>query len=545
MEENPKEEKKVKIKKKHTLRNVVIAVLILIITLLCGTYILHTQKLLPEILENKLKPMLESVDKLFGIESEEKVNEKAEKVEEVEENEVYQILAELDEKYNNEDVEIIDSINTSTTQFDNYSEDVRNNISIIIVDQKQGIINNKTGKIEVEPKFDYIFDEIQEQNKDEFFVGGIDRELYEINLKTFKVTERDNSIGHGGGDSTCYYEPNKKEIYTNGYEYSTVTAGNVYIADKVKNYGGNKLDICFELSEDGHELESKNTSEGKLYNSEAGLKVGYFDIKTGKLKIKTEYEKGTFFDNGIAAVKKDGKAYFINEKNEKIYDIEFEDTTNIHNNKAWVKINGKWNYVEFDSTQRKDIEGSISNEENDIEWKEIYKEYILEENLEVYSDLLNPNKEPSISFIDLDSDKIPELLYYNGMEPGPRGNLMYNVYKINDDNEVEEIDNAVWAGPFTKMGYNSKNDTYAFVTESSGISAMEAGITLADKNGIEDKIFTIGQEDAYSLEDNGYEVKDILIKETTYMNSLSEKEKEKSIETAIKNYLPNEELYNK
>ncbi len=542
MEEKKSKEPK---KKKHTLRNIIIIVIVVIVLALVGTYVLHTQNLLPDGIETSLKPMLEAIDKTLGIKQEkqeDKENVRKEEASLEEKKESYEVIRELDEKY--KDSQIIDSININTVQFQKYSEDVRNNISIIIVNKKQGLINNKTGEIVIEPKYDYIIDEFNDSDE-EFFVGGIDRKLYKINLKNFKEEEFDNSIGHGGG-SNYYYEPNKKEIYTNEYEYTKVTDGSEYEVKRIKNYGGNKLEICFELSEDGHEANINNTTNGMMYDATAGLKVGYFDIKKGKLQIKTEYDKGTLFDNGIAAVSKDGKSYFINEDNEKVYDIELEDATNIHNNKAWIKVDEKWKYVEFNPEQRIDIEEKeISEDDTDEEWKEIYKDFIMNEGLEEFSPIWT-EKNPCIAFVDINSDDVPELIYYDGMEPGPRGIKLYIAYYIVDGKvekycETREICTQ-GEGIFEKIGYNKKTKEYQFQTESFGISAMEACVITISKEGIEEHITNIESEDLYTLETEGYEVTDINIKETEFLDKYTDKEKENAIQKAIDNYLPNEEL---
>lgn len=531
-------------KKKHTLRNAIIILLILIIILLCGTYALHTQKLLPDTIENALKSMLEPIDKILGINQEEEKTE-TEEAKTVEEKTIYKVIRELDENYKDENIQIIDSINVDTTQFEKYSEEVRENVSIIIKDQKQGLINNKTGKVEVEPKYDYIIDEFINTENEEYFIGGIDSEIYKINLKTFKEEKVDELPGHGGG-SLIYYEPTKKELYTNEYEYQKVTAGSAYDLERIKSYGGNNLDICFELSEDGHETNIKNTTDGKMYDRTNRLKVGYYNAKTGKLEIKTEYDKGTLFDNGIAAVSKDGKTYFINEENEKVYDVEFEDATNIHNNKAWIKIDGTWKYVEFDSTQRIDIEEKeVSKDKENEEWKEIYKEFILNGGLEE-SDFIWSEKNPCITFVDINNDDIPELLYFDGMEPGPRAIQLYIAYYI-VDGKVEEYCKTGEIctqsnGIFEQIGYDEESGEYAFQTSAFGVSAMEACVITVSKDGIDEHITEVEKEDVFSLEDEGYEMTKLNLKETELLSSYSDKEKENAIQEAFDNYLPNSEL---
>jgi len=47
-------------------------------------------------------------------------------------------------------------------------------------------------------------------------------------------------------------------------------------------------------------------------------------------------------NNGIAAVKKDGKAGYIDSTGKELCPLIFDETRTIQNNVAWVKYNGQW-----------------------------------------------------------------------------------------------------------------------------------------------------------------------------------------------------------
>ena len=47
----------------------------------------------------------------------------------------------------------------------------------------------------------------------------------------------------------------------------------------------------------------------------------------------------------MAAVKKNGKAGFINSKGETVVPFIFEETRNCYDGKAWVKYNGLWGVI--------------------------------------------------------------------------------------------------------------------------------------------------------------------------------------------------------
>lgn len=314
-------------KKKHIVRNVVITLLILVIVLLCVTYVLHTQKILPEGIEKTLQPMFEQIDKVFGIE--EKTNSP---ISEEKEEKIYKVIATLEEKYKNDEVEIIDIYNKDTSLGDLYEKDVRDAVSILIVDEKMGLISNKNGKILVEPEYDKMYGQMIEIDGVPYIAADKKDKMYKINLETYEISEKEDFYGHGGM-SYYFYDPKTKEIYTEGYDYTKFEPSE-QTTKVVKETTGGKLEICFEKEVEDDYSEDK-------------CKVGYFDITNGKIEIKSEYDKATLFENKIAAVKKDDKAYFINQNNEKVYDIEFEEAANIHDNKAWVKENAEWKLIEF------------------------------------------------------------------------------------------------------------------------------------------------------------------------------------------------------
>lgn len=70
-----------------------------------------------------------------------------------------------------------------------------------------------------------------------------------------------------------------------------------------------------------------NISDNKMYASELG----------GMSKTDAY-----IMNNGIAAVKKDGKAGYIDSTGRELCPFIFDETRTIQNNVAWVKYNGEW-----------------------------------------------------------------------------------------------------------------------------------------------------------------------------------------------------------
>lgn len=65
----------------------------------------------------------------------------------------------------------------------------------------------------------------------------------------------------------------------------------------------------------------------------------------GTSVVPGEYEEAYQFRDGMAAVKKNGKAGFINSKGETVVPFIFEETRNCYDGKAWVKYNGLWGVI--------------------------------------------------------------------------------------------------------------------------------------------------------------------------------------------------------
>lgn len=236
---------------------------------------------------------------------------------------------------------------------------------------------------------------------------------------------------------------------------------------------------------------------------------------------------------------KDGKYFFINEKNKKVIDSEFEEAQNIHNEKAWVKINGKWTLVKFNKLKKDKVKDISNISDNNVQWKEIYKEYILNNNLTEFD---IKYYEPSISFLDLNTDGVPELIYQDGMEGGPRANKPYLIFGIKNNN-VEKIYD-LWSGPYIKVGYNKEKDDYAYEAVHKGVSYDTAMVEISTRDGFEEKTNLIESGDAYKLSEHGYKTNEFTMLETKFLNSFSQEEKEKAINEAFNNYKTTEELIN-
>ncbi len=320
-------------------RVVTIVVTVLMISIIIGSlcFILYTNRLLPQ-------GLLEYIDAVKNgtLGKEQKIDAL--------EKPLYETIYELDiPKYKN--IDIMDLNNIDTMIFGTFSEKVINKMSIIVADGKYGLISNEDGKILLEPKYDSFFKDLD--NDTDSIYGIIGDKYYLINLKTFKVKNDVEINGHGGG-SYYFYDSNKDIIWFQEYDTPGTYTGEEKEIEKY-NKIGTKYALCIGQNQG-------KSSESKLY--------GYFDIKTGKILIKPEYEKASLFQYGIAAVKKDGKAYYISENNVRKEDESFEDANGMHEFRSWIKKDGKWKLVYFKTFEEKYDIIESNKEGNDTELKD-------------------------------------------------------------------------------------------------------------------------------------------------------------------------------
>ena len=79
----------------------------------------------------------------------------------------------------------------------------------------------------------------------------------------------------------------------------------------------------------------------------------------GNLIIQTEYESATNFYEGFAAVERNGKWGFINNKGEQIVDFIYQDVARFSNvfseGLASVKLNNKWGFINHEGQVKIDF----------------------------------------------------------------------------------------------------------------------------------------------------------------------------------------------
>lgn len=323
----PKEKKKkIKLKKNifQVLLNKIIFMVIVAALIIGGVYYCHTQKLLPDFAEKEVNDFEKKLQNVIKMNKEVKENEKnTAKVETKKEWEV------------NPEIEAEDI------------KDLNKDVSIIIKDKKEGLIDNKTGKILLEPKYNGIFDiEYYEIGKTEADKKkGIvvkDIEKYYVLDNEYKVGAEVTTILPIEGDA-YFYDHHNSIVYASDNSSETT---------KIKQTKEKSLKVCTDIdlvTTDGMAAKDIDLPEKFIIDfSKSKLTTkGYCDTQKGELVIDCDYDEAYEFSEGYAAVKTDTKSGIIDEKGNKIAELKYEETRSVHNGLAFAKKDGKWGLLKI------------------------------------------------------------------------------------------------------------------------------------------------------------------------------------------------------
>lgn len=326
-EKNKKEKKKkIKLKKNifQVLLNKIIFMIIIAAIIIGGVYYCHTQNMLPEFAEKEVGDFEKKVQNIIKLNKEIKENNnKSEKTETKKEWEV--------------DPEI---------EADNI-KDLNKEVSIIVKQNKEGLIDNKTGKVVLEPKYTAIFDiEYYENGKTE-----IDKKkgIVVKDIEKYYVLDERYQIG---AEVTTII-PTEGEAYFYDHHNSIVYASNnASETAKIKQTKEKNLKVCIDIdlvTTEGIVAKDNDLPENFIIDfskSKLGTK-GYCDTSKGELVINCDYDEANEFSEGFAAVKSNGKAGIIDEKGNKIVELKYNQTRSVHNGLAFAEKDGKWGILKI------------------------------------------------------------------------------------------------------------------------------------------------------------------------------------------------------
>lgn len=291
-----------------------ILLIVILAILIGGIYYLNLKGYLPEPVSNEINNLLDQIEKVRSGEKEEYKNiEDSENA--VEENKVD------DENTSNEEWVVENTIEADDI------ENLNKDVSALVKDGKYGIIDNKSGKILLDTKYENV----------SIVAGQI---IVSDNGKKYSVDSR-----YQLGEETNILENTMRLEYL----YNTLdNKAYVYTGENSLR----ELSKSESLSSDMIIVESVNIREDDMSISNDEIEVDYdkidhlgmygvYSINDNKLVSECEYDKIYEYSEGFAAYKKENVSGYLDNQGKDI-GITFEETRNVYDGLSWVKKDGKW-----------------------------------------------------------------------------------------------------------------------------------------------------------------------------------------------------------
>lgn len=312
-----KQETVIKKKRKGFIRRFfdrLILLIIILAILIGGIYYLNLKGYIPEPISSEINSLIDQIKDVRSAEKEEYKNiEDDENT--VEENSV------TDESISGEEWVVENTIEADDI------ENLNKDVSAIVKDGKYGIIDNKTGKILLDTKYENV----------SIVAGQI---IVSDNGKKYSVDSR-----YQLGEETNILENTMRLEYL----YNTLdNKAYVYTGENSLR----ELSKSESLSSDMIIVESVNIREDDMSISNDEIEVDYdkidhlgmygvYSINDNKLVSECEYDKIYEYSEGFAAYKKENVSGYLNNLGVDI-GVTFEETRNVYDGIAWVKLDGKW-----------------------------------------------------------------------------------------------------------------------------------------------------------------------------------------------------------
>jgi len=187
-------------------------------------------------------------------------------------------------------------------------------LAVVELDRKHGLVDT-TGREVVPLKYD--------------FIGGFEdsnRAIVKLNGKWGYIDKKGNEIIPLIYESSNYFYGDKTTVKEKGQWY---------IIDTLNNRKRVQLDV------DGlgsfHEGLASINLRGKS-------EEGYMDMQ-GKIVIPPQYQSASYFINGLACVKRNGKSGFINKKGKVVVPLLYDGHLHFKDGMAEVNINDQYGYI--------------------------------------------------------------------------------------------------------------------------------------------------------------------------------------------------------
>lgn len=312
-----KQETVIKKKRKGFIRRFfdrLILLIVILAILIGGIYYLNLKGYLPEPVSNEINNLLDQIEKVRSGEKEEYKNiEDDENT--VEENSI------TDESISGEEWVVENTIEADDI------ENLNKDVSALVKDGKYGIIDNETGKILLDTKYENV----------SIVAGQI---IVSDNGKKYSVDSR-----YQLGEETNILENTMRLEYL----YNTLdNKAYVYTGENSLR----ELSKSESLSSDMIIVESVNIREDDMSISNDEIEVDYdkidhlgmygvYSINDNKLVVECEYDKINDYSENYASYKKENVSGYLDNQGKDI-GITFEETRNVYDGIAWVKLDGKW-----------------------------------------------------------------------------------------------------------------------------------------------------------------------------------------------------------
>lgn len=326
--EKQKKEKKVKPTKVKIKKNIFqrifnkLIFMIIVAAIIIGTvWYCYSQKILPEFIQNQVEDFDKKLQNVI------KLNE------EVRKNRISTNEETKEEWIINPEIEAEDI------------KDLTEDVSVIVKNGKQGLIENETGKIVLEPQYTQIYygeyydiDKTETEKTKGIIVKDIEK-YYKID-SNYKISTEIKPIAKIE-EGSYYYDHHDSVVYFCNLE------GTCKKAEKTAN---KNLKICSDIDIVTTEgISAKDTDLPETfsidYEKSKITTKGYCDTSKAELVINCDYDEEYEFSEGYAAVKTSGKSGIIDENGNKVIDLKYEETRSVHNGQSFAKQNGKWGII--------------------------------------------------------------------------------------------------------------------------------------------------------------------------------------------------------
>ena len=312
-----KQETVIKKKRKGFIRRFfdrLILLIIILAILIGGIYYLNLKGYIPEPISSEINSLIDQIKDVRSAEKEEYKNiEDDENT--VEENSV------TDESISGEEWVVENTIEADDI------ENLNKDVSAIVKDGKYGIIDNETGKILLDTKYENVSTVAGQ------IIVSDNGKKYSVDSR-YQLGEETNILENTMRLEYLYNTlDNKAYVYTGENSLRELSKSESLSSDMIIVESVNIREDDMSISNDEIEVDYDKIDHLGMY--------GVYSINDNKLVSECEYDKIYEYSEGFAAYKKENVSGYLNNLGEDI-GVTFEETRNVYDGIAWVKLDGKW-----------------------------------------------------------------------------------------------------------------------------------------------------------------------------------------------------------